>query len=119
MSLFDDYPEYTDTDWRNEMDEAEISEMRETRRDSDDVEIFTARPCCDNPANYQFIPPSGTRDLETGYPDEAFYECSCGNRIAESDFEMIVRWSENKQPEPDGVPEEIDERTRIQEKRIA
>lgn len=120
MSLFDDYPEYSENDWKNEMDAAELSEMREAARETDDVEIFTARPCCEIPANYTHIPPTGSRDFFTGYPDEAFYECSCGDRIAESDYVNIVKWFERKnQIEPDAVPIEIDRRTRIEPKRVA
>lgn len=119
MSLFDDYPEYSETDWRNEMDAAEISEMREAAREPE-LEIETSRPCCDVPANYVYIPAIGYRDPLTGVAEEPFYECSCGDRIAESDYSNIVKWFERKNEiEPDAVPIEIDRRTRIDPKRVA
>lgn len=120
MSLFDDYPHFTENDWRNEMDAADLAEMRESRRQQNDVEIYTSRPCCDIPSNYQYIPASGLYDPLTGVAEEPFYQCSCGGRICESDYANICKWFESKnQTEPDAVPIEIDERTRIKEKRIA
>lgn len=116
--LFDDYPEYTEADWRNEMDACELWEMREKIRDAAPLEIECPRPCCDSPSNYTYIPASGMHDPLTGVAEEPEWRCHCGNQIAESDY--LVNWTNKRDRiEPDAVPEEIDEKTRIPEKRIA
>jgi len=74
--------------------------------------------CCDDPRNYT-CEPNDFIDPDTGYREGDFWRCSCGNLIEDSDYGLLVQWFQNPVPEPDGVPAEIDERTRIEKKRIA
>lgn len=95
-----DHP-YTELDWRYEADARELAELDRDRRD---MQEYPAPPlqmplpftpptpqvelCCNNPANFTFSPAFGF-ESETGYPEEAFYRCVCGNLICEEDFAAI------------------------------
>ena len=106
-------------DWKNQSAAREIAEARQTARDMEDVELWTPRPCCDDPANFRCIS-NLNRCPDTGYFEGNFYECqTCGSRIGEQDYALIVMWANRLESEPDAVPPEIDRETRIQPGKVA
>ena len=81
-------------------------------------------PCCDNPENFVLDQSIYDTERETGYVhDLRFYRCQeCGNLICDEDLAAICQYRElmnRQQAEPDAVPVEIDEATRIRKQKVA
>jgi hypothetical protein len=103
-------------DWQNDSAAREKAADDAALRDMREVE--TGPRCCDNPANFK-CEPSLDRDPDTGYFEGSYYRCAqCRNLICEEDYAAICMWAQRIQ-EPEAVPAEIDQKTRIHEKRIA
>lgn len=89
-------------------------------RDAEEIDAAPLRTCCDDPTNYTMEPGDHIPDPDTGFVQPNFYRCNvCRNLIEDFDYINLVKWHRDPTLEPDAVPAEIDERTKVPEKRIA
>ena len=130
MSFFTDLSFYEST-WRDDADARELSErkrdeiaMQDYAMESEIDQATRRAPmpwnhdagpkCCEEPANFSFVPVYSTVDPETGYLPEPYFECTvCGSRIAEEDYAALCTWAnqkqeiERKQQQPAAQPRKV------------